>query len=146
MVSSGSPRGRPRLVAALPPRIGPGAGPGALPQGRGARWLICRTADAEGRAPVYRRVVDPAGALRTTAARLGTSSADLLLAVGVTAIGLADVNSGTTEHPALALLLAGPALLSLAWRRAAPVPVLLAVCAVQPLPAPRLPPGSTRRS
>lgn len=60
--------------------------------------------------------------------RLRTTRADLLLAVGVTGVSLADIHSGTTTDPLVAWLIAVPALLSLIWRRHRPVAVVLAVC------------------
>lgn len=72
--------------------------------------------------------MDPSRWLRWSAGRLRTTPGDLLLALGITAVSLADIHAGTTTDPLVARLLAGPVLLSLAWRRRWAEPVLLAVC------------------
>ena len=72
--------------------------------------------------------MDLSSRLRTSADRLRTTPADLLLGCGVAAVSLADIHSGTTTDPAVAWLVAVPALLSLIWRRRWPVAVVVAVC------------------
>ena len=66
--------------------------------------------------------------LTRAAARLGTSPADVLLALALTGLVLGDVGHGTVTSPALATVVATPILLGLAWRRTHPVPVAVAVC------------------
>lgn len=72
--------------------------------------------------------MDPSRWLRSSAERLRTTPGDLLLALGVTAVSLADIHAGTTSDPLVARLLAVPVLIGLAWRRRQPEVVLVAVC------------------
>lgn len=111
-------------------RIGRRTGLRPPPYGRRAGPDLCRKTEAGTRARVYRRPVNPARWLTTAAARLGTSGADVLLALAVTGLVLGDIGSGsgTVTSPVLTGAVAAPVLLGLAWRRRHPVPVAVAVC------------------
>ncbi|HVF18730.1 MAG TPA: sensor histidine kinase [Mycobacteriales bacterium] len=74
-----------------------------------------------GRPAVFERV-------ERAAARAGSTAPDLALAVGATLLVAGDLEY-TGVHPALGYGVALPALLSLAWRRRAPVVVAIIVCA-----------------
>ncbi len=72
--------------------------------------------------------MDPSWWLRTPAERLRTTPGDLLLAVGMTAVVVSELGPSRAAEPLLAVGLATPVLLGLAWRRSSPVPVVIAVC------------------
>ena len=61
-------------------------------------------------------------------ARLGTSLGDVLMAGALTGLALFDVNAETVTHVWAARLATVLAVMSLAWRRRAPIPTLFAVC------------------
>ncbi|MGH3714761.1 MAG: sensor histidine kinase [Micromonosporaceae bacterium] len=62
-------------------------------------------------------------------ARIGTTPADAALALAVTGLVATELTGDTVASPLLAVPVAVPAVLSLAWRRRAPVTVAGVVCA-----------------